>query len=182
MELAWHICHMVREGLLSRWVAFISAYVRSLVRGFRMGWILSESWGRYSWRCRIFHQWLACVTAAVLFIACSMLIKIILCRTKVSWPLKSGTYRSKNHIPSSMLEYCFRVRVNDYVRSLRDSDFKLYINSLQKLAPWFFLLDNTNYAHGWLWLHGRDAPDVFIWRQNGRETHYYHYYYYYCET
>ena len=32
------------------------------------------------------------------------------------------------------------------VRSIRDSDFSLYKDSLTKIVPWFFALDRTNYA------------------------------------
>ena len=42
-----------------------------------------------------------------------------------------------------------------FVRSLRQGNFELYIESLKKLAPWTFALDHINYAH-WLPIHLRD--------------------------
>ena len=42
-----------------------------------------------------------------------------------------------------------------YIKSLRTADFPLYIATLIKLAPWFFILDHTNYAR-WLSVHIRD--------------------------
>ena len=42
-----------------------------------------------------------------------------------------------------------------YVRSLRESDFDLYVEILSKLIPWFFALDHVNYAR-WASVHMRD--------------------------
>ena len=42
-----------------------------------------------------------------------------------------------------------------FVRSLRQDNFELYIESLKKLAPWMFALDHINYAR-WLPVHLRD--------------------------
>ena len=42
-----------------------------------------------------------------------------------------------------------------FVRSLRQGNFELYIESLKKLAPWMFALDHINYAR-WLPIHLRD--------------------------
>ena len=42
-----------------------------------------------------------------------------------------------------------------FVKSLRKADFKLYIESLSQLVPWFFSLDHTNYAR-WIAVHLRD--------------------------
>ena len=39
-----------------------------------------------------------------------------------------------------------------FVRSLRQGNFELYIESLKKLAPWMFALDHINYAC-WLPIH-----------------------------
>ena len=41
------------------------------------------------------------------------------------------------------------------VRSLREANFKHYIESLGQLAPWMFSLDHINYAR-WLSVHVRD--------------------------
>ena len=42
-----------------------------------------------------------------------------------------------------------------FVRSIREGDFQLYIESLTKLMPWMFALDHTHYAR-WLTVHMRD--------------------------
>ena len=42
-----------------------------------------------------------------------------------------------------------------YLRSLREADFKLYLESLAQIVPWFFSLDHTNYAR-WIPVHLRD--------------------------
>jgi len=45
--------------------------------------------------------------------------------------------------------------VLSFVRSLRMGDFALYVDTLQAIAPWFFALDQVNYAR-WLPVHLRD--------------------------
>ena len=47
------------------------------------------------------------------------------------------------------------LQVMIFVRSLREADFKLYIESLSQLVPWFFSLDHTHYAR-WIPVHLRD--------------------------
>ena len=54
-----------------------------------------------------------------------------------------------------------------FVRSLRLGNFNLYTDSLQQLAGWFFVCDQTNYAR-WLPVHIRDMlalehshPDIY---------------------
>jgi len=42
-----------------------------------------------------------------------------------------------------------------FVRSLREGNFHLYVETLQNLLPWFFALDQTHYAR-WLPVHVRD--------------------------
>uniref|UniRef100_UPI00358F76BE uncharacterized protein n=1 Tax=Myxine glutinosa TaxID=7769 RepID=UPI00358F76BE len=42
-----------------------------------------------------------------------------------------------------------------FIRSHRERNFALYIDVLEALAPWFFVLDHTNYAR-WLPVHIRD--------------------------
>jgi len=61
-----------------------------------------------------------------------------------------------------------------FVRSLRSGNFHLYIDSLQKLAPWFFAFDQTNYAR-WLPVHIRDMllleknhPEVYSQFRDGK--------------
>lgn len=45
--------------------------------------------------------------------------------------------------------------VLQFVRAERTANFPLYIESLCKLAPWFFALDQINYAR-WLPIHIKD--------------------------
>ena len=42
-----------------------------------------------------------------------------------------------------------------FVRANRERNFTLYINVLEQLVPFFFILDHTNYAR-WLPIHIRD--------------------------
>ena len=42
-----------------------------------------------------------------------------------------------------------------FVRSLREGDFKLYVQSCDELCGWFHVMDHTNYAR-WLPVHVRD--------------------------
>ena len=61
-----------------------------------------------------------------------------------------------------------------YVRSIREGNFLLYIQSLRKLAPWLFALDHTHYAR-WLPVHIHDMstlqqkhPEVYDEFLNGK--------------
>ena len=62
-----------------------------------------------------------------------------------------------------------------FIRSIRESNFALYISSLRSLMKWFFALDHYNYAR-WLSVHIHDLlkleysiPDVF---QNFQKGHF----------
>jgi len=46
-----------------------------------------------------------------------------------------------------------------FVRSLRESNFALYVHALTELMPWFFILDRCNYAR-WLSVHVRDMREL----------------------
>lgn len=65
--------------------------------------------------------------------------------------------------------FAFGAPRNDinFVRSIREANFMLYIDALTKLVPWFFSLDHTNYAR-WIPVYLRDMvalhkthPNVF---------------------
>lgn len=43
-----------------------------------------------------------------------------------------------------------------FIKSLRTGNFTLYVDSLTKLAPWFFILDHTN----WVPVHIRDMANL----------------------
>ena len=45
--------------------------------------------------------------------------------------------------------------MNMYIKSLREGNFKLYINTLNQLVPWCFALDHVHYAR-WLPVHIKD--------------------------
>ncbi|KAJ8896755.1 hypothetical protein PR048_002100 [Dryococelus australis] len=45
------------------------------------------------------------------------------------------------------------------LRSIREANFQLYMNTLIPLAPWFIALDHTNYAR-WLSVHIRDLIHI----------------------
>lgn len=58
-----------------------------------------------------------------------------------------------------------------FVRLLHEANFSLYIESLSELIPWFFALDQTNYAR-WLSVHLRDMitlshPAIYAEFKNG---------------
>ena len=46
-----------------------------------------------------------------------------------------------------------------FTRSVRESNFQLYLESLIKLIPWFFALDRTHYAR-WASVHIRDMLEL----------------------
>ena len=54
-----------------------------------------------------------------------------------------------------------------YTRAIREADFRLYIEALSKIVPWFFALVHTHYSR-WAPIHLRDVvslnqlhPDVY---------------------
>ena len=60
-----------------------------------------------------------------------------------------------------------------FIRSLHEGNFNLYVDSLNQLAPWFFALDHVHYAR-WLPVHIRDMnalsithPSIYSEFQNG---------------
>ena len=48
-----------------------------------------------------------------------------------------------------------------YVRAKREGDFKMYVDALTKIAPWFFALNHTNYAR-WIPVHVRDIVTLKV--------------------
>jgi hypothetical protein len=65
-------------------------------------------------------------------------------------------------------QFCFwfnilqlELQVMIFVRSLRQGNFMLYIDSLSQLVPWFFSLDHTNYAR-WIPIHLRDMINLRV--------------------
>ena len=63
-----------------------------------------------------------------------------------------------------------------FVRSLRESDFELFVRCIRDMLPWLFALDHTNYAR-WMSVFFYDltniqnyATDVFLHFKNGAFT------------
>ncbi|MES9880445.1 MAG: hypothetical protein ABW185_06130, partial [Sedimenticola sp.] len=52
-----------------------------------------------------------------------------------------------------------------YVRSLREANFDLYVQSLAHITPWMFALDHTHYAR-WLSVHIRDMMILSVKHPN----------------
>ena len=48
-----------------------------------------------------------------------------------------------------------------YIRSLREGNFKLYVESLTQIMPWMFALDHTHYSR-WLSVHIRDMTTLAV--------------------
>ena len=46
-----------------------------------------------------------------------------------------------------------------FVKAMREGNFVLYIQALDKIAPWFFAMDHPNYAR-WLPVHIRDMSTL----------------------
>lgn len=51
------------------------------------------------------------------------------------------------------------IKVLMFVRSHRERNFPLYVEIMEQLVPWFFILDHTNYAR-WLPVHIRDMKCI----------------------
>ena len=71
---------------------------------------------------------------------------------------------------SSSIAECFHLTNIDlslemmllvYVRSLRESNFDLYVQSLAQIVPWMFALDHTHYSR-WLSVHIRDMTSLSV--------------------
>ena len=52
-----------------------------------------------------------------------------------------------------------------YVRSFREGNFDLYVQSLAQIVPWMFALDHTHYSR-WLSVHVRDMTSLSVNRRN----------------
>ena len=50
------------------------------------------------------------------------------------------------------LVICLQIEILVFVRSIREGNFHLYVQSLRNLLEWFFALDHTNDAR-WLTIH-----------------------------
>jgi hypothetical protein len=88
-----------------------------------------------------------------------------------AWRVQRESESPQFHFWSMTLR--LEVAVLLFVKALREGNFQLYIESLAKIAPWFFALDHPNYAR-WLPVHVRDmldlqrnAPDVAEHFRNG---------------
>ena len=59
------------------------------------------------------------------------------------------------HFHYWLLTLELQLLIFSYIRSVRESNFALYVDTLTKLCGWFFSLDHVNYAR-WLTVHVRD--------------------------
>lgn len=74
--------------------------------------------------------------------------------------LPYSAWRTKQEEKSSMFHYWslildLQMLLLVFVGALRSGNFELYLQSLQKMAPWFFALDHINYAR-WVSVHIHD--------------------------
>ena len=55
----------------------------------------------------------------------------------------------------------FELKLLQFIRSLREGNFALYIDSLEQLMPWFFALDHVHYSR-WVPFHIRDMKELAV--------------------
>ena len=112
-------------------------------------------------RTRHAHQ----VTASSLYI---LMKKAYACYLESSQPgdqheaFEAWCAKRKQEAPQFSFWYTalqLELLVLSFVKSLRTGNFALYVDSLTKLAPWFFILDHTNYAR-WVPVHLRDMANL----------------------
>ena len=76
-------------------------------------------------------------------------------RWKTSSSEKSPTFHFWEMIRKLKLEVLILI----FIRSLREGNFQLYVETHEALVPWFHSLDHTNYAR-WLPVHIRDMKSL----------------------
>ena len=110
--------------------------------------------GKHITRSRHAHQ----VTAAALHILLSSAYNDYEARTENPLDFDNWFTLQCNECPqfyywSLVLE--LELLMLQFVRSIREGNFELYVQSLASLVPWMFALDHTNYSR-WLPVHIRD--------------------------
>ena len=76
--------------------------------------------------------------------------------TKISFEAWKTAKRQKSpHFQYWKITMKLEEIVLTFVLALREGNFKLYIETVEKLIPWFFAFNHTNYAR-WLPIHLRD--------------------------
>lgn len=95
---------------------------------------------------------------------------------QVKLPFDIWTKRQKEESPLFQYWYItmeFTLLVLTFIRSIRDGNFDLYVQSLGQLAGWMFSLDHVNYAR-WIPVHLRDMmqleiqhPDIYDYLKKG---------------
>ena len=73
------------------------------------------------------------------------------------WRKRQEEEHPQFHFWSLTLDFELAILV--LVRSLRESNFQLYMEACRALVPWFFALNHTNYAR-WLPIHIRDMASL----------------------
>jgi len=74
-----------------------------------------------------------------------------------AWCSKVASIQPQFSFWSQVLE--LKVLVLEIVRSIREGNFKSYVESVTALMPWMFALDHVNYAR-WLSVHVRDMATL----------------------
>ncbi len=118
-------------------------------------------------RTRYAHQ----VTAATLHILQRKAYSNYICRHQESMEFTAWCNKRIEKCPQFQywaITLILEISILCYIRSLRESNFRLYMDSLQELAAaWFFAMNHTNYAR-WLPVHLRDMIGL-VQKQSGKQ-------------
>ena len=140
---------MAALNVIGDWLEY-SGWIEALVQANVASAGTAESFlkAAHATRTRHVHQ----VTASSLYI---LLKKSYTSYLKSSEPknqlitLEEWCAKCKQEVPQFNFWYTafqLELLVLTFIKSLRTGNFALYVDSLTKLAPWFFILDHTNYA------------------------------------
>ena len=111
-------------------------------------------------RTRHAHQ----VTAASLYILMHRSYDRSTAANEAPTPESFDTWRKRRIHESPQFQYWsltleLQLTILVFVRSLREANFQLYIETLDQLMPWFFALDHPHYSR-WLSVHLRDMKNL----------------------
>ena len=103
---------------------------------------------------------------------CATYLKLVDARDESASNLKPLQWLKMQRASSEMCNYWYliiklQINILLFIKSIRESNFPLYVLSLQKLVKWKFALDHYNYAR-WISVHLFDlmtlsstCPDVY---------------------
>ena len=89
------------------------------------------------------------ITASILYMLLHKAYSENMGEAKEEVSLDEWCYQRSNESPQFKFWYevlLLAVDVLIFIRSLRTSNFQMYVDALKNLTPWFFALDHTNYA------------------------------------